>query len=92
MREYANQQAFLLNKGQITKEVKALVPSIKSEYVEKSKKVGIRAQLYNGNKRKLEDDFICLKGENSLHVLNAISPAFTASFALADEIINRTEL
>ena len=30
------------------------------------------------------------KGENSTHVLNAISPAFTASFALADVIIERS--
>ena len=85
-------QAGILNKNQITRELKALVPTIKSEYIEISKKVGIRAQLYNINEKRLEDDFICLKGESSLHVLNAISPAFTASFALADEIIDRTEM
>ena len=92
MREYANQQAFLVHKKQITKQVKALVPEIKTDHIERSKKVGIRAQLFNIHEKKLEDDFVCVKGKNSLHVLNAISPAFTASFALADEIINRAEL
>jgi hypothetical protein len=50
--------------------------------------VGIRAQLYNKTNNKLEDDFLLLNGQSSTHILNAISPAFTASFELADLIIN----
>ena len=41
---------------------------------------------------KLEDDFICVSTKESCHVLNAISPAFTASFALGDLIINKSSL
>jgi L-2-hydroxyglutarate oxidase LhgO len=54
---------------------------------------GIRAQLYDVKKKKLEMDF-CFEGDNhSFHVLNAVSPAFTcalpfASF-LVDEIQNK---
>ncbi|MCB4421465.1 FAD-dependent oxidoreductase [Synechococcus sp. HB1133] len=92
LREYTNQQAFLLYKEQIAKELRTMIPSMNSNWIQTSQKVGIRAQLYNKTKRKLEDDFVCLKGYDCLHVLNAISPAFTASFALADEIIDRTEL
>ena len=69
---------------------KKLVPKLKPEDIELSKKVGIRAQLFNKEKKCLEDDFICKFGESSTHVLNAISPAFTASFSLADLIINES--
>ena len=56
--------------------------------IEPSNKIGIRAQLFNKRTKSLEQDFICINGENSTHVLNSISPAFTASFALADLIID----
>ena len=40
---------------------------------------GIRAQLFNLEERKLEMDF-CFEGDqDSFHVLNAVSPAFTCS-------------
>ena len=41
---------------------------------------------------KLVDDFITLETKNSLHVLNAISPAFTSGFELADIIINKSRI
>ena len=59
------------------------------EHIEISEKVGIRSQLFNLKKSKLENDFLCLNGNSSTHILNAISPAFTASFALADLIIEK---
>ena len=74
------------------KAAKELVPSIQSEHIELSRKVGIRSQLFDIKQNKLEDDFLCLSGANSTHILNAISPAFTASFALADLIIEQSSL
>ncbi len=65
-----------------------LIPELRSEYLEPSQKVGIRSQLFNTKKQLLEDDFLCCPGPTSTHVLNAISPAFTASFALADLILD----
>ena len=62
---------------------------VKPEHIELSQKVGIRSQLFNRQTERLEDDFLCLPGPSSTHVLNAISPAFTASFALADLIIDQ---
>ena len=53
-------------------------------------KSGVRAQALdkNGN---LMDDFIVKKTKNSLHIINAPSPAATACLAIADEIISRFE-
>ena len=50
--------------------------------------MGIRSQVFNHSSKQLEDDFLSLPGPASTHVLNAISPAFTASFALADLILD----
>ena len=52
-------------------------------------KPGIRAQLFNLEKRKLEMDFIVEGDEKSLHILNAVSPAFTCAFPIADHITER---
>jgi L-2-hydroxyglutarate oxidase LhgO len=47
---------------------------------------GIRAQLLDITKRKLEMDFV-LEGDNrSMHVLNAVSPAFTCSLPFASYV------
>ena len=69
-----------------------LIPAIRAEHLEPSEKLGIRAQLFNHTTQALEDDFLCLPGPASTHVLNAISPAFTASFALADLILDQARL
>ena len=70
---------------------KKLIPSINAEDLEISSKVGIRPQLFNKNTQKLENDFLTVKGQSSTHILNAISPAFTASFAFADLIIDNNQ-
>lgn len=48
---------------------------------------GIRAQLLNKKTLKLEMDFIVEGDKHSLHLLNAVSPAFTCSFSLARYLI-----
>ncbi len=52
-------------------------------------RAGIRAQLLNKTTNTLEMDFIVEQTENSLHVLNAVSPAYTCSFAFADYVVDR---
>jgi L-2-hydroxyglutarate oxidase LhgO len=42
-------------------------------------KPGIRAQLVDLRERKLEMDFVVEGDDSSMHVLNAVSPAFTCS-------------
>ena len=91
-RRYVHEQAFLAFPPLLLNAAQELIPSVRADHIELSHKVGIRAQLFNSDTGKLEDDFLCLPGPDSTHVLNAISPAFTASFALADVILNRTSL
>lgn len=67
-----------------------LVPSLQEKDLLPTPKVGIRPQLINIKTRKLEMDYIFEKSEKSIHVLNAISPAFTSSFAFAEIIINES--
>jgi len=52
-------------------------------------KPGIRAQLVDIKKRKLEMDFI-LEGDGKwIHILNAVSPAFTCSFPFSKYVCQR---
>lgn len=88
-RKYVHNQSLLFLKPLMINSAKKLIPSIKSENLKISTKVGIRPQLFNKTTQKLENDFLSVKGKSSTHILNAISPAFTASFALADFIIDQ---
>ena len=49
---------------------------------------GIRAQLLNTETNKLIHDFIVEHTSNSTHISNAVSPAFTCSFAFAEYVID----
>ena len=48
---------------------------------------GIRAQLLNIKTNELVQDFVVEHGKNSTHILNAVSPAFTCSFAFAKHVV-----
>jgi L-2-hydroxyglutarate oxidase LhgO len=87
-RRYVHEQAFLALPPLLLRAAQQLIPAVRAEHLELSQKVGIRSQLFNHSSQRLEDDFLCLPGPASTHVLNAISPAFTASFALADLILD----
>ena len=49
---------------------------------------GIRAQILNTKTIKLEEDFIIEKTDNSIHVLNVVSPGFTSSYPFTKLIVN----
>ena len=87
-RNYASEQALLGFKYLFFKSAKKLVPSLEIDDILPSRKVGIRPQLYNNRTKKLLTDFHLERTTCSTHILNAISPAFTASFAFADYVIN----
>ena len=53
---------------------------------------GIRAQLLDTNTNELIMDFKIQGDDKSIHILNAISPAFTCSFAFSKYIINKMNL
>lgn len=87
-RYYVNNQALLGIPLLFLKAAKELIPAINYSHIEPSEKVGIRAQLFNLKKKEMIKDFLCMRGDNSTHILNSISPAFTASFSLADYVID----
>lgn len=64
-----------------------LVPALKKSELSRSKS-GVRAQAIdkNGN---LVDDFLILEGKNSIHIINAPSPAATSCLSIADHVINK---
>jgi len=66
-----------------------LVKQLEPDWVKSSPKVGIRPQLVNTRDARLEMDFVVEQGRHSIHVLNAISPAFTSAFAFAEWIADR---
>lgn len=73
-------------KNLINEAEKMVKDPMKSKY--KTKKSGIRAQLYNKESNELLDDFVIKHTKESTHVLNIISPGFTCSFSLAKEIVD----
>ena len=63
------------------------MPSLGIDDLVPTAKAGIRPQLVNLAANRLEMDYILEGDARSLHVLNAISPAFTGSFAFAEMIV-----
>ncbi len=52
---------------------------------------GIRAQLFDNREKKLVMDFIVEYDKSSLHILNAVSPAFTCAFSFAKFLCDKIE-
>lgn len=73
------------------KQASHLVKNIDSAEFGPSLTPGIRAQLFNREKRELEMDFVIEHGENSTHILNAVSPAFTCAFSFSKMIVDLIE-
>jgi L-2-hydroxyglutarate oxidase len=76
-----------LSKRRFLDAVQRLVPAIRIEDLQPADS-GIRAQAvrFDGS---MVDDFLILEGERSTHVLNAPSPAATASLAIGQRIVDR---
>ena len=68
---------------------RALVPSLCAEDFSSEGKVGLRAQLVDGRTNQLVMDFLVEKGPDSIHILNAVSPGFTASFAFSNYVVDQ---
>ena len=53
---------------------------------------GIRSQLLNTRTNELVQDFIVEHTKSSTHILNAVSPAFTCSFAFAKYVVKQIKI
>lgn len=87
-RNLVYQEGTRVIKSNFAKAAKSLVPKIKSKYLLSSDKVGIRPQLIDIHKKELVMDFIIEKVDNSIHILNAISPAFTSAFSFSRFVLD----
>ncbi len=71
------------------REARKLLPGLGDRDVRRSRS-GVRAQAVDREGR-LVDDFLIADADRSIHVLNAPSPAATASLAIGEEIARRAE-
>lgn len=75
------------NQSVFFNDAKKLVKRLEQSWLVPTSKVGIRAQLINWKEKTMVMDFYTEQTENSLHVLNAISPAFTSALSFADYLV-----
>jgi L-2-hydroxyglutarate oxidase LhgO len=61
-----------------------MVPSVDPHGFGEFTRPGIRAQLLDKARLELVQDFVVEADKNSVHVLNAVSPAFTCAFPFAE--------
>ncbi len=67
---------------------KDLVDTVDPNAYKQWAKPGIRAQLVDLKKRKLEMDFVLEADEWSMHVLNAVSPGWTCSIPFSEYVVD----
>lgn len=79
------------SRRRLVSQARALVPSVRAEDFRERGRVGVRAQLLHVPSGRLEMDFVVRPGGRSTHVLNAVSPAWTSSLAMAEWIVERIE-
>src|SRR6516164_5654054 len=76
-----------ISEAAFVRALQRLIPEIRAEDVTAGR-AGIRARALDGT-GKLLDDFRLVEGEGMLHVLNAPSPAATASLAIGAALADR---
>ena len=80
------EEAGRLNKSKFVAAAQALIPRVTKDSLVSCDKVGIRPQLIDTRTHELVMDFLVEHNENTTHVLNAISPAFTSAFGFASVV------
>ena len=88
-RNLALQELFRLSKIGFAKEARKILPNLKYNMLSPSSKAGIRAQIFDKSQGRLVNDFLAVKRDNSLHILNSISPAWTCSFEMSKFICSK---
>lgn len=75
------------SKAAFVASLQRLIPEVKAEDVTPTH-AGVRAQALM-NDGKLVDDFLIIKGQNSVHVCNAPSPAATSSLEIGKAVVEQ---
>ena len=84
-----NQEIKLLSTNNLVSAASRLVPAAATISTWEKKSPGIRGQLVDTTSGELVQDFIVEYGENSVHVLNAVSPGWTASLSFGRFVSQR---
>ncbi|HAB17560.1 MAG TPA: L-2-hydroxyglutarate oxidase [Verrucomicrobiota bacterium] len=77
------------SRARLVKLAGELVTGVELEHYRRWGRPGIRAQLIHLRTKKLEMDFVIEGDAKSLHVLNAVSPAWTCAFPFAAYVCDR---
>lgn len=77
------------SRSHLVKQAQALVPSVQPRDFQEKGKPGVRAQLLHVPTGRLEMDFVVEGDRESTHMLNAVSPAWTSSLAVAEYVVQR---
>lgn len=83
LRKYSRRRMVELARG--------LVPDLDPDRFRRWARPGIRAQLYDLRRRRLEMDFVLEGDARSMHVLNAVSPGWTCSIPFARHVVDEME-
>lgn len=74
-------------RGRLVAQARRLVPDVRAKDFTERGRPGVRAQLLHLPTRRLEMDFVVRGDASSTHVLNAVSPAWTSSLAVAEHVV-----
>lgn len=77
------------SRAKFLKALQKLIPSLEDSDITPAR-AGVRAQALRPD-GALVDDFVIEKGNAAIHVINAPSPAATASLAIADVVVSRLQ-
>lgn len=88
-RELAVEEMKKYSRGYLVDQAAKLAEGVRSSDFRQWGRPGIRAQLFNSKARKLEMDFVIEGDSKSMHVLNAISPAFTCSLPFSRYVVDQ---
>lgn len=80
-----------LSRTGLTRECQRMVRDFLPQDITSYQKVGIRAQMVDTKKNQLIMDFMTKKSATGIHILNAVSPGLTSSFAFADHIVSELQ-
>ena len=86
-RSLAYEELRKYNKSHFVSLATKMVKEIDTKGFTQWSKPGIRAQLLNTKTLELLQDFVVEGDEDTIHVLNAVSPAFTSSFPFAQWVV-----
>ena len=88
-RQLAFEESRKYNKNYFVSLAQAMVQDIDPAGFTQWTKPGIRAQLLNKETLSLVQDFVVEGDDKSVHVLNAVSPAFTCSFVFSKYVVDQ---